>query len=127
MKNYTDPDIVRQVMEEMVLAFEEADRKIQEFCRDVEGIKEEDQEMDDDGKEDKVDLADIESQVVPMEEAASVPVVESQDDKPVKRRRRGKAKKVDEPVDEPEVKKKCVYLCGSSAEEESALSKYNFY
>lgn len=124
VKSYTDPDVVRQVMEEMVLAFEEADRKMKEFCRDVEGVKEEDEEENaTEEKEQKVDLADIESQIVPTEEATMDPKTEDQNDKPTKRRRRGKAKKIDEPIEEPEVKKKCIYLCGTSAEEESALSE----
>lgn len=125
-------DLVEQVLEENLNAFEEANTKVEEFINDVEGVPEDEMtsidavkvEMDS-GKGLAEIVKDIEEQIV---------TDEKQTEKGTKRKNRGKRNTVapstdkkEDSLKEPECKKMKMYVCGGKTyENETEMSKYIF-
>lgn len=114
-----DDALVQRVMTEMVDAFEEANRRLEELERELAGKSA-------DETEDEAIVADIESQIVANPMTAATASEETDIQKIVKRKRRGKGKKKNEAIVEPKLKKVKAYTCGFGTEEETLMSKCNF-
>lgn len=129
-------ELVNEILDENITAFDEANKKVDEFIRDIEGIPTE--------GEDEIMEVKIESQQESFktdDEATRLKAIEEQiitDDKPAektpKRKTRGKRgltsaeKKQDIVTIEPECKKMKMYQCGDKTyDNENDMSKYTFF
>lgn len=122
-------ELVEQVLEENINAFEEANKKVEEFLHDIEGVPEQDvdevKEEKDSGNEEANLIKELEEQIVTEEKSM---------EKGTKRKTRGKRNTISASTDkkedlmkEPECKKMKMYVCGGKTyENETEMSEYFF-